>query len=76
MESNPEIFELSLAERHSALWAKIYEHFEEELDNVRLELEKNQTEHQTAERRGEIRAIRKMLRLNDERPIIESPLPD
>jgi hypothetical protein len=75
-QEHPEIFALTTAEANSSLWKKIYEHFQQELSYVHLELEKIQTEAETAVRRGEIRAIRKILRLNDELPEIESPLPD
>ena len=75
-QEHPEIFALTTAEANSSLWKKLYEHFQQELEYVHIELEKNQPELETAMRRGEIRAIRKILRLNDELPEIESPLPD
>ncbi len=77
VSKTPEIFELTYGEKSHPIWQKIYKHFVEELEHERVELEKSHDEKATAEIRGKIRAIRTMLRLNDEPLIVEdNPLPD
>lgn len=74
--TNPEIFELTFGERSSPLWHKLREHLEQELEQDRLALEKDQSEQSTAAVRGKIRAIRHLLLLDQERPTTDdAPLP-
>jgi hypothetical protein len=63
----PERFELSLGERQSPLWLRLKRHLEEQLARARATNDApNLTEAQTAALRGEIAAIKKLLKLDRE----------
>lgn len=68
----PVQFELTNGEKLSPLWARLKAYFEAELaltrsrnDNAKL------TEHETATLRGDIKRLKAMLALGDDRPLTE-----
>jgi hypothetical protein len=63
--------QLTQGERLSSTWQKVYEHLEEELHSAQLKLERLLSADETNMTRGEIRAIRRLMSLNTERPFIE-----
>lgn len=70
--SEPKLrFALSIAERNSAVWARLKAHLEDELQMRR---ERNDCAHDadtTARIRGEIGVIKQMLALERDEPIVE-----
>lgn len=63
----PERFELSTGERLSPLWMRLKKHLEEQLRRAREKNDAvNLTEAETAALRGEIAAIKKLLKLDRE----------
>lgn len=64
--------ELTQGERLSSLWAKLYSYLEEDLHSAHLRLEKiGTTDQATSEIRGQIKAIRKLMDLNNPKPSVE-----
>ncbi len=66
-----ESFSLTDIERRQQLWLKLKKHFEQRVADLHGKLEGEQTEHQTAALRGQIRAFKEVLRLGDEPPLID-----
>lgn len=58
-------FELSQAERMSAVWQRLERHCHERLDTLRRQNDHNLTEAETAKVRGRIAEIKRFLALGD-----------
>ena len=61
-------FTLSEGERHSPLWMKLAEYFQEKIDIAHGKLEGEITEQQTAQWRGHIRCLKALIALGEESP--------
>jgi hypothetical protein len=65
--SERKTFALTAEERNSPLWQRLLAHFDERRDKLRIENDTRADEgdeHKTAARRGEIRALTALIRLN------------
>lgn len=67
-------FVLSAKDRQEPLWMKLMAHFDERLRRLHIALEQDKPEAETAKLRGEIKAYRNLLKLN-ERQDTNSPPP-
>lgn len=63
-----EHFELSDGEKHHPLWARLKAHFETQLERLHVRNERQQTDLETATIRGEIKLLRRIIALGDDRP--------
>jgi hypothetical protein len=61
-------FELSESDKAQGLWLRLKAHMEEQLDDLRKRNDALQPEHYTASIRGEIRAIKRLIALDADRP--------
>lgn len=68
MKNDPVTFELSDAEKNSPMWARLKAHFEQRLHSCRLQNDRTQPEPQTAELRGQIKCLKAMIALGEDRP--------
>lgn len=64
------LFALSHEEKHSALWKRLMNHWEEKLDTFHVLLEVDRSESESAKLRGRIAEIRSNIALNKD-PIKE-----
>lgn len=67
----PERFELTPGEKSHPLWAKLKAYFEEQLKIQRTRNDGNLSEHETAIIRGDIKRLKALIRLGDDRPLTE-----
>jgi hypothetical protein len=63
-------FTLSLHDKSQGLWVRLKAHLEERLADARLRNDRVQSEQDTAVTRGEIRCLKTLIRLGDDRPIL------
>ena len=63
-------FELSENEKASPLWLRLKAHLEDRLAAARVRNDGVQMEAETAALRGEIRALKRIISLGDDRPIL------
>lgn len=59
-------------ERQSALWMKIKQHLGRELDALRRRNDGDMDERKTAELRGQIRQVKKLMALDNPGPVVEA----
>lgn len=72
----PERFFLTPQERIDPLWLKLRAWMREELASRRERNDEGLDEHHTASLRGEIKLLKSILKLDAERPIIQTPKGD
>jgi hypothetical protein len=70
MDRRDDRFELSEADKASALWLRLKEHLETRLADARKRNDGVQPEADTAALRGEIRALKRIIALGDDRPFL------
>ena len=66
----PAPFELSDADRYSATWMRLKAHLQTELQALRERNDAPQPEQDTAMLRGQIRSLKRIIALGDDRPIV------
>lgn len=64
----PPPFSLSEDDRHNPLWLRLRSHLTEELDAARGRNDRPLSETETAAIRGEIRTLKRIVALGDDRP--------
>lgn len=64
-------FELTTADKLSSLWLRIRAHLEDRLSDARRRNDAMLTEHETASLRGEIRTLKRIIALGDDRPMTD-----
>lgn len=64
-------FQLTQGDKHSGLWLRLKQHLEERLANARLRNDALQPDMETAALRGEIRCLKMLVKLGDDRPVID-----
>lgn len=69
MSGPPDVFELSQGERHSPLWLRLKAHWMQQLENARLRNDGPLDAAATAALRGEIRCLKQLITLGDDRPV-------
>lgn len=70
-------FELTYADKASGLWLRLSAHLEYRLADARIKNDRPLTEFETAMLRGEIKAIKRILALGNDRPMTgETSHPD
>lgn len=67
----PEVFELSVGEKQSAVWRKLLVQFNEKLAALRARNDAPQDEFATATIRGQIAAYKALIALDEDTPVIE-----
>lgn len=60
----PEKFELKESDKNSETWRRLKKHINERINVLHLELEQDQPESKTAEKRGRIAAFKSLLSLD------------
>lgn len=68
------MFSLAKHERESVVWGKLFAHFQERLESMRLTLENTEDHEKSQKIRGRITELRHLISLNQE-PKFPSPLP-
>jgi hypothetical protein len=63
-------FDLTKLERASPVWARLKGHMQDRLATMRLRNDNPQTEAETAVLRGEIRCLKSLLALDNDRPFL------
>lgn len=63
-------FELSDLEKHQTLWFRIKTHLEDRLADARRRNDASLSEADTAALRGEIKCLKRLIALGDDRPLI------
>lgn len=66
-----ESFELTNGEKLSPVWLRLKAHLEEELQLCRLKNDHPRKEDETAALRGDIRRLKALIALGDDRPLTE-----
>lgn len=61
-------FELSPSEKASGLWARLHAHLQDRLAAARVRNDHIVPESETAALRGDIRTLKALIALNDDRP--------
>jgi hypothetical protein len=64
----PPPFALTEDDRHSPLWMRLKAHFEDSLADARRSNDRPFSERETATLRGEIMCLKKLIRLDADRP--------
>jgi hypothetical protein len=64
-------FRLSETDKASGLWLRLKDHLEDRIAAARKRNDNIQSEAETAVLRGEIRALKHLVRLGDDRPILD-----
>jgi hypothetical protein len=64
-------FQLSETDKASGLWLRLKEHFEERIAAARQRNDNIQSDADTAALRGEIRALKRLVRLGEDRPFLD-----
>lgn len=67
----PETFELSNGEKLHPLWLRLKAHLEAELQLARSKNDHPKSENETATLRGDIRRLKAIIALGDDRPLTE-----
>lgn len=62
-------FTLSAHDKAQGLWLRLNAHLEERLTDARVRNDASLTEPETAMLRGEIRCLKKLINLGDDRPV-------
>lgn len=63
-------FILSEQDKSTSLWLRLLSHFEDRLALARIRNDAPLSDHETATIRGEIKALKALIRLNVTRPIV------
>ena len=69
--SDPVHFELSAGERATPLWVRLRAHLIDKLNTARARNDGMLSEQETAALRGQIRTLKSLISLGDDRPIID-----
>lgn len=62
-------FDLSDADKVQSLWLRLKDHFLDRLDDLRKRNDAPRSEQDTAELRGQIRCLKQIIALGDDRPV-------
>lgn len=62
-------FQLSYSEKSTQLWFRLKQYMEDKLDQARRRNDASLTEQETATIRGEIRCLKSIIALGDDRPV-------
>lgn len=71
MINPPDRFALTFSERQSGLWERLLKHMTQRLAELRTQNDAIKPEMQTAQLRGEIAALKRLIALDEPDPIIE-----